>query len=179
MAAKMPILSDERLVRLLNYWSDLRDGRWAPSRADFDPLDLPDLLPALNLVDVLYDPLRFRHRLVGTGVVEAMGRDETGRLVDEDLYGAVADDIIRGFARLVREIRPFRRCSRLGWNGRDWTVLEAVELPLVDDDGRVCMIPRGSSFSSNAQSFEVERSYEPIGPIEKTTLLEPPFSRRT
>ncbi|MHA1570610.1 MAG: hypothetical protein ACTSWM_02215, partial [Alphaproteobacteria bacterium] len=43
----------------------MRGERPFPSRADPDPLDIPHLLPAVSLVDVLTDPIDFRFRLVG------------------------------------------------------------------------------------------------------------------
>ncbi len=159
----MTALLDCRLQRLLEYWLARRDTRPAPRRVDVDPLEIPDLLPILNLLDVLRDPLRFRHRLVGTEVVEGMGRDVTGRFVDADLYGPATPEIFDSLALLTAEIRPFRRHSRLSWNGRQWLILEALELPLVNDDGAVEMILRGSSFSYTAEESRVRLSYEPVG----------------
>ncbi len=158
----MTALRDCRLQRLLEYWTARRDTRSAPRRCDVDPLEIPGLLPILNLLDVLRNPLRFRHRLVGTEVVERMGRDVTGRFVGEDLYGPATQEIFDSFARLTAEIRPFRRHSRLSWNGQQWLILEALELPLVGDDGTVEMILRGNSFSYTAEEPPVRLSYEPV-----------------
>jgi len=65
--------------RLARYWLSLwRDGR-LPSRGDFQPKAVGDLLPALCLFDVV--PNRsVRCRLVGSRLVEAAGGvDITGR----------------------------------------------------------------------------------------------------
>ena len=91
-----------------------------------------------------------------------MGRDVTGRFVGEDLYGPATQEIFDSFARLTAEIRPFRRHSRLSWNGQQWLILEALELPLVGDDGTVEMILRGNSFSYTAEEPPVRLSYEPV-----------------
>lgn len=142
---------DPRLDRLYAYWwSRRRDGQ-PPRRRDIDPVDIPHLLPILHLIDVLWQPLRFRHRLVGTEVVRHMERDVTGRMVDESLYGPATGEILDSLTALTRERRPYGRQARLDWLGRRWVAMESVELPLVDDDGQVEMILRGSSFSSVAR----------------------------
>lgn len=65
-----------------------RGGRTPPSRADFDPLEIPThLLPGILLIDVRHDPLRFRYRLVGTRDVKRRGMDPTGLDVTEGHYG--------------------------------------------------------------------------------------------
>jgi len=61
------------------YWaSKLQAGR-LPGRRDLDPLDIPDLLPQVALLDVQRVPWDFRFRLVGTGVVAHLGGDLTGQ----------------------------------------------------------------------------------------------------
>jgi len=156
------VLIDPRLQRLLAYWYTKRGDRRAPRRADIDPLDIPDLLPILNLLEVHRNPLRFLHRLVGTEVVEALGRDATGHEVGAGLYGPAAQEIFDSLVRLATEIRPFRRLSRLSWNGQKWKILEALELPLVGNDGQVAMILRGNTFSYTAVEPTTRLSYEPI-----------------
>lgn len=159
----MPRLLDGRLTRLHRYWSAKRGDRPAPRRCDIDPpLEIPDLLPILTLIEVLRDPLRFRFRLVGTAVVAAVGRDITGRFTDESLYGADAPAIIATYRRMVEDVRPFRRRSRLAWNGTEWQVLEAIELPLIDDDGRVCMILGGNGFTMSSDTGGPARIHEPF-----------------
>jgi hypothetical protein len=161
----MSALFDGRLARLLSYWSARRGDRPAPRRADIDPpLDIPDLLPILTLVDVLHDPLRFRYRLVGTAVAEGLGRDATGRFVDAALYGDEAPAMFATYERLATEIRPFRRRSRLAWNQQEWLVLDAIELPLVDDDDRVCMILGGNCFTMTSDTSGPARDYRPLDP---------------
>ncbi|MGE4220274.1 MAG: PAS domain-containing protein [Alphaproteobacteria bacterium] len=143
--------SDPRLGRLYAYWrSKQSDGR-PPRRRDLDPIEIPDLLPILHLIDVLWDPLRFRHRLVGTDVVRHMARDVTGLMVDESLYGPATDEIFESLRKLATECRPYRRQARLDWHGRQWLAVESVELPLTGDAGEVSMILRGTSFTPMAR----------------------------
>jgi hypothetical protein len=65
----------------------------------------------VNLVDVVREPgkkLQF-HLLVGSHNIEWLGRDSTGRMLDESLYGAAAAGFIASFIRIVEEARPFHR----------------------------------------------------------------------
>lgn len=166
-SARLSTLTSDDLKRLLAYWSTKCDGRAAPRRGDIDPLEVPDLLPILHLIDVLHDPLRFRHRLVGTAVTQALGRDVTGKFVGPDLYGPATQEVVDSLTRLTTEIRPFRRLSRLTWHNQEWRILETLELPLVDDDGRVSMILRGVTITYTADDLEGRLSYEPLDvPVE-------------
>ena len=74
---------DRRCVALHRFWSDLRlEGR-CPPRGAFDPLDWPDLLPNIWMLDVVRDPFRLRFRLVGSEVVEQIKLNPTGKWLDE------------------------------------------------------------------------------------------------
>ena len=44
---------------------------------------MPRLLPHITIFEVVRDTMRFRIRLVGTAIVEAMGIDTTGCWLDE------------------------------------------------------------------------------------------------
>lgn len=158
----MSVQQHSRLVDLYDYWTAKRGSRRAPTRADIDPLDIPELLPYLTLIDVLRDPLRFRYRLVGTAVVEALERDATGRFADKRLLGTGAGEIIRTFERHVRECRPFHRRSSLSWHDQEWLIVDAIDLPLVDASGRVAIILRGNSFTIASNEAPPASLYEPL-----------------
>src|SRR5690606_35859740 len=76
---------------LSEYWHWLNAGA-TPSRALFDPMAIPALLPHIYLVDLEPDPFRVRYRLTGTKSDEWNGFNITGRYIDEflptDLNGA-------------------------------------------------------------------------------------------
>lgn len=157
---------DERLARLYRYWWQKRGGGVAPHRSDLNPAEIPDLLPILHLIDVRWEPLSFRHRLVGTEIVERLERDVTGKEVTADLYGKAAGELLATLEQLAREVRPFRRRARLDWHRRDWLTMETVELPLVDDSGRTAMILRGASFAALAGESPERMEFEPLAPPE-------------
>jgi hypothetical protein len=62
---------------LYRYWDSKRAGRAIPARHDIDPAEMRHLLPHLSLVEATIEG-RFRYRLVGTRVVQDLGRDVTG-----------------------------------------------------------------------------------------------------
>ena len=154
--------ADPRLSCLLDYWLEKRGDRPAPLREDIEPLEIPRLLPILHLIDVVQDPLHFRHRLVGTELVDKMSRDVTGLDVDASLYGDAAPEIIETLKTIVAEARPYHRLARLDWYERSWMTMESLELPLLDTDGRVAVILRGATFGVVRPPLERRLFFEPL-----------------
>lgn len=79
----LPTVTHPGLAQLLAYWLDKRGDRSMPSRADIEPAELKALLPHIFLVDVEYAPIRLRYRLVGSELVNVLGRDIKGKYLDE------------------------------------------------------------------------------------------------
>lgn len=77
--------TDPRLAQAYAYWRRKAAGRVMPSRADIDPIEIPQLLPDVMLVERLDD--RYRYRLIGTENQRAHGINATGRFLDEVLPG--------------------------------------------------------------------------------------------
>ena len=73
------------------YWQTKRAGRLMPTRADVDPVEIPHLLPYVTLVEPDGEGF-YRYRLMGTAVVQQLGRDLTGQrighYVKPEAYGA-------------------------------------------------------------------------------------------
>ncbi|WP_419903105.1 PAS domain-containing protein [Kiloniella sp.] len=66
--------------RLHDYWWEIKHSsdQTVPKRSDFDPAAVKDILPHILMHD-LGTPGRSILRLVGTGVVDRLGFDPTGR----------------------------------------------------------------------------------------------------
>lgn len=81
-------IRSKSLRSLLAYWEakEAYLGR-LPARADLQPDEMVPFLPFVSLINVQPTPPRFQFRLVGTGIVGAMGRESTNRPVDETLFG--------------------------------------------------------------------------------------------
>lgn len=69
---------------LFEYWRSIHPGPGKlPGRAAFEPLAIVSLLPHIMLIDVVGQPPRFRYRLIGTRMVDALAGDFTGQWLDE------------------------------------------------------------------------------------------------
>ena len=156
------LFGDQRLFQLYQYWQSKKVGGQAVRRADVDLSEIPTLLPILQILDVDGAPPCFRHRFVGTDVVEAMGRDVTGQFVGADLYGEATEEIVKSLEETVREARAFRRTAHLQWHDRDWLEIEAVELPVVDDEGSVIALVCGAIFRRHEPGPRPRLVHEPL-----------------
>lgn len=133
-------ISDPRLVELHRYWLSLGEAGELPGAERFDPLDLPRLLGDLFVVRVERDPhepatVTLRYSLIGTRLVEALGRDATGRTVAETYP---SEHPVNGVYQYMIERRaPVRAHGRLDWVGKDYRRFEGIVMPLGDAEGRV------------------------------------------
>lgn len=140
----------EPCARFAAYWRDLAPGPdRLPARAQVDPAAIVDLLPGVWLLETMAadgrtrtpEGPRFRCRLYGSGLVDAFGRDLTGRLLDEVDPGFETSDAARDFRAVVEE-----RTARW-WRGpvamqtpRQADGVEVVMAPLAADGVHVDMI---------------------------------------
>lgn len=103
-------LRPESLVRdLYDHWCSIRPAEALPRHGDFDPVQLPrPVLPLVFLMDVLREDERldYHFRLAGTGNVELIGRDATGKRA-RAFFGPEAYPIVsEAFDATVAEARP-------------------------------------------------------------------------
>ena len=137
-----PTLAFDRpeLRDLLGIWEARRRGRRAPARADLDPFVLKAHLGDLFLVDVEHDPVRFRHRLIGTRITQIVRRDATGRYFDDIYIGRLRETMIEVHRRVVSERAPLRIYSRTGHPYNSVYVYDGLLLPLAEDGETVNMV---------------------------------------
>lgn len=86
LGALGPVQAGARLSRvkaLLEYYASIHPPYRLPSRADFDPLAIPRLLPHLMLVKVDRASRRFRVKVVGNAVAMALPVPLHGRWLDD------------------------------------------------------------------------------------------------
>lgn len=134
-------LDDPLLREMHAYWRRRRGPRAMPSRRDIDPADLPRLLPHLLISEVLENGQRFRYRLAGMAITEALGRNPAGCLVEEIATGAYRDYINDLHRQLCRSRRPLFADSacRVGNRGKNFFA-KRLMLPLSDDGAAVNQI---------------------------------------
>lgn len=81
LAAAAAILAEKpspEIADLIRYWLSIHPGDCLPGRQHFEPLEIARLLPHIVLVDIEEDERRYRIRVMGTAVVDAIGADHTG-----------------------------------------------------------------------------------------------------
>lgn len=104
-------LQEPSLKRLLDLWREKCAGRGMPARRDILPEEMRFLLGRILVLDVLHDPLRFRFRLVGTSLVEAVGFNPTGKLTTETGPRTYMLEVERHYAEAARRAEPV--CHRI------------------------------------------------------------------
>ncbi|MGH6928261.1 MAG: PAS domain-containing protein [Dongiaceae bacterium] len=100
----LPESARRLLHEFLRYWrSKCGDGR-LPTRAAIDPLEIPQLLPWIAVLDVTADDYRFR--LVGEGVNARYGGQLRGRGLRDLMSGPALAETLLEHDLCVRERRP-------------------------------------------------------------------------
>lgn len=123
------------------YWRGKCRGDLLPRRADIDPVEIPQVLPNLSLVERDAESGRMRYRLLGSALVESIGWDATGRLLDE-----VYPDFDRSASKAYRDQvfdmgKPSHRLGRPSLRfAKDFVNIERLYLPLAEDGRRVDML---------------------------------------
>lgn len=127
-------LPDEKLQDLHAIWLSKLGADRLPGREDFDPTELPPrLLPWITIFDI--EAERFRIRIVGTGIVEALGQDTTGRYLDE----LPNTDLLLARARwAVENAKPFYVPDlTMVWDEDRWGRYSVLCVPLASDGKQV------------------------------------------
>ncbi len=133
----------------LAYWHSHRlSARDVPARQDIDPLDIPDLLPWINLIEVHQhdDGFAFRHRLIGTAIVEMWNRDSTGVWFHELYDPARLARIRPALTDVVTNAQPGLVLDDLGEVGKPHWKLTSLVLPLASDRRQVDMLMAVSQY---------------------------------
>ncbi len=137
---------DPRLAELYAYWQAKYRGPLLPGRADIDPFELKPLLPHVFLIDVERPALQFRYRLVGTAIAHGVGRDVTGRRMDEVLPQRLIAPALRAYREAVVRRQAMRLAGRFWQPARSHLLWEAALLPLAADGHTVTMLFGGMVF---------------------------------
>jgi hypothetical protein len=135
-------LSDPRLQRFYEYWRSKHRGDRLPGRQDIDPLEIPDLLPHVSMLDVVGDgaSMRFRFRLVGTANVRIAGREHTGAFIEDVFEHADAARFHAAYRAIVETREPHSWLTSAAVRGNPPVRYARVMVPLATDGKTVDML---------------------------------------
>jgi len=133
-------LAHESVRALWAYTRTCLGTNGLPTRANFDPIAIPGLLANIWILDREGPDGALRYRLVGTNVVEAIGKDPTGRTVRES-FGTRAEADPGLFARydfmLSTGLATWRKGPGHHYARLDYRVVENLCVPFARADGSI------------------------------------------
>lgn len=133
-------LDDPLLRDIYAYWRSKCAAGPMPARRQIDPAEMPRLLPHLMISEVA-PAGRFRYRLSGTAVAQALRQDVTGRCVEEVTTGGYCDYLNELQRTVCREGRAIFAASPLPCGARTkYRFTRRLLLPLSDDGAAVNQI---------------------------------------
>ncbi len=98
-------LGDPSLDSFYAYWLRIRGKKLLPRRRDFDPADIPSLLPYMTIVEAAGD--RFRVRLIGTEVQRRIkGKAVTPLFLDELEHGRYLAFLTEVYRTVIAQKKP-------------------------------------------------------------------------
>jgi hypothetical protein len=146
-----PDLSDNPSFHaLVDHWRRKRGERAMPLRSEIDPVELKAYLGGLVMIECLPEQDDFRYRLIGTRIVQAYGRDSTGKTVRElytDSDPQYRDFLLDLYRTVVARKAIARGRGSLRPVGRDYRAFDTLLLPLDRGDGTVGWLLNQVAFS--------------------------------
>jgi hypothetical protein len=125
---------EDPIARVRDYWRGKCQGQLMPSRRDINPADLRGVLSRVQLYDLIDGGKAFRVRLLGTGIVEALGDDPTGKTITR----AASDRLTRRMFAVIDRVTKRKRAlivraERTAVERVNFMKVESIYLPLADD----------------------------------------------
>jgi hypothetical protein len=142
---ELPASAHPKISALYEYWQRIApDPGRLPGRQHLNPADIPSLLPNLWMLDVLEEPRRFRHRLIGTEINRRGFTVKTGEIIQPTPAKPGDPRPLKDIERVVSERTPvWFRGKPVASRDRFVLELERLHLPLaangVDVDVILCL----------------------------------------
>jgi hypothetical protein len=124
-----------KIAQFYDYWLSIKPRDGLPGRQNFDPLDIPLLMPRVWMLDVLRDPLRYRYRLAGTKEVETLQREVTGMMFG-DVHPHLSEDspaFQRFSETTLSSIVSYRKGTVVAVHDKKHQIVENCIAPLARD----------------------------------------------
>lgn len=144
-----------RIRKIIEYWRSIHPEAGLPGRQHLDPVDFPDLLPHIRLVDVVWPGPRFFVRLCGERIREHFGVSHQGKYFDE-LFPAFEEQ--RSYSDFMRVLETGETIWSKGHcelsPDKDFVPLERIVLPLAEDSQTIDSLMVVSLFGEAARRFD-------------------------
>jgi hypothetical protein len=140
------------LQRLLEYWTQVKGARVAPSRADIRPAEIKPVLGDVMIWSVGRDGAPHMIRLVGENIVAFVGHNNTGLPATTGMPEDAAA-VMTAVLTLVAQTRtPRFRTGKAFWlQEKSYRDFEACYLPLSSDGESVDAILGGITFDRSVR----------------------------
>jgi hypothetical protein len=119
------------VLDFFDLWSARCSEDHIPARNSFDFECLQPWLGNIQIMEVVAGGQDFLHKLIGTNIVDMIGRDLSGKLVSECDYEIGANQMLERYRFTMSMRKPvFRRGKVLWKEDRSWLNFEMVTAPL-------------------------------------------------
>jgi hypothetical protein len=133
-------IREQEIREIFLYWLERRPPDGVPDRGSIDPNSIPyKHLPNLFLYELEQEG-RFLCKLIGTEIARVMGKDETGRYLDEILEPVVAREKSKLFTHAVTSGRPIYYRHRALTARGECRLFSRILLPVSSGHGRIDQI---------------------------------------
>ena len=131
-----PVLADERLHALFEYWLSLaRDAGGLPPVRTFDPLRLPKLLPNVWILEVEPETHRFRMRLAGEAINAIYRRNIGGQYFSDLFESHETEMVVERYTRALTEPAIFRAVGTVYSAAGRFSLGERISFPMIGRSG--------------------------------------------
>lgn len=132
---------DKKIRRAVEYWLSIHPASGLPGRQHFDPVDVPEILPSVRLIETSDNPPKFKIRLMGTKMVEYFERDFTGFWLHDafpDFQGSPAEKSM--IATVLTGQPDWYKGAPSFFYKKDYQNIQRIMLPLAGNGHDVDMI---------------------------------------
>jgi len=126
--------------QLFDYWCTKHVNHQLPTREQINPAEISGLLPNISLIDIDFDPFRFKFRLAGTRLRDVYDREVTGLELSQCGPDLNQDYWARTYVHISKTGKPAQGVIRGPCADKEHLVQFWLRLPLVAQDNRPAML---------------------------------------
>ncbi len=129
--------------RLWKYVRRIAPDGGPPSRRNFDPVEIPDLLARIWMLDVQHEPFELTYRMCGTHEVASLERDPTGQPFTQMHRDRLAKEpqMLERYHRMARTGEATWRRGNLVFRHQEWhKKVENIMIPMTNGGPEIAII---------------------------------------